>query len=195
MTDQATTNGELNERIARLEARLTAFAEAQALIAHAIDLRFRGAEKQVETALASAEKAVSKAEVASEKRFEGVNEFRQSLNDSQRLNMPRLEVEGLVRAANEKTDAIYKSLSDKIEQSASAQDSRLDQVNKVLSDKVDRFGAEMSSLSALVTGLNLRRQGADEGKQAGYGWVAAMVMAAMALAGFITTWMSRITQK
>jgi hypothetical protein len=44
-------------------------------------------------ALDTARQAVDKAEVASNKRFEGVNEFRQTLSDQQRTLMPRNEAE------------------------------------------------------------------------------------------------------
>jgi hypothetical protein len=46
--------------------------------------RFDAQEKAVAAALAAAKEAVIKAEVATEKRLEGVNEFRQSLEDQQK---------------------------------------------------------------------------------------------------------------
>lgn len=55
-------------------------------------------------ALTSADRAVSKAEMAAEKRFEGVNEFRQTLADEQRTLMPRAEVEVIIRSLTEKVD-------------------------------------------------------------------------------------------
>jgi hypothetical protein len=47
--------------------------------------------RAVDAALAAAEKAVTKAEVASDKRFEGVNEFRQALSDQTATFVPRTE--------------------------------------------------------------------------------------------------------
>jgi hypothetical protein len=47
------------------------------------DQRFSDQEKAVQAALAAAEKAVTKAEMAAEKRFDAVNEFRQTLSDQQ----------------------------------------------------------------------------------------------------------------
>jgi hypothetical protein len=55
--------------------------------------RFTSQEKAVDAALAAAEKAVTKAETATEKRFDGVNEFRQTLSDQARDFMPRKEYE------------------------------------------------------------------------------------------------------
>lgn len=70
----------------------------------AVDSRFDSITLSVNTALASADKATSKAETASEKRFDAVNEFRATLADQQRNLMPRGEVEILIKAINEKID-------------------------------------------------------------------------------------------
>ena len=43
--------------------------------------QLKAQDEKVQLALASAEKAITKAETATEKRFEGVNEFRQALSD------------------------------------------------------------------------------------------------------------------
>lgn len=66
----------------RAEAAQTAIATA--LLAQ---------EKAVNAALTAAKEAVLKAEVAAEKRFESVNEFRATLADQQRSLMPRNEAE------------------------------------------------------------------------------------------------------
>lgn len=50
-------------------------------------------EKAVAAALGAAERAVAKAETATEKRFDGVNEFRGQLSDQARTFMPRSEAE------------------------------------------------------------------------------------------------------
>ncbi len=53
--------------------------------------RFVAAKEQVNLALASADKAITKADLATEKRFEGVNEFRKTLADQAATLMPRQE--------------------------------------------------------------------------------------------------------
>jgi hypothetical protein len=58
-----------------------------------VDIRFDAQEKAVNAALTAADRAVNKAEIASEKRFDAVNEFRAALADSARLLMPRAESE------------------------------------------------------------------------------------------------------
>lgn len=58
---------------------------------HETDIALASAHKATEAAFAASEKAISKAESANEKRFEGVNEFRQTLSDQAQLFMPRTE--------------------------------------------------------------------------------------------------------
>jgi len=65
MTDQELIA--LKERVAALDRLFTAQLSAQ--------------DEKVQLALSSAEKAITKAEIATEKRFEGVNEFRSALSD------------------------------------------------------------------------------------------------------------------
>jgi hypothetical protein len=50
-------------------------------------------QREMRTSMLAAEKAVTKAEVSADKRFEGVNEFRAQLGDQQRNLMPRAEAE------------------------------------------------------------------------------------------------------
>jgi hypothetical protein len=68
--------------------------------------RFAAIEKAVIAALAAADRATTKAEAATEKRFEGVNEFRESLADQARDLMPRLETESLVRGLRERIEKL-----------------------------------------------------------------------------------------
>jgi len=64
--------------------------------------RHAALEKSFLLAMSSADKAVQKAETAIERRLEGVNEFRATLADQQRLLMPRAEVEVIVNSMNER---------------------------------------------------------------------------------------------
>lgn len=57
---------------------------------------------RVGLALASADKAVSKAEVAAEKRFEAVNEFRGQLNDQAGTFMTRVEADAIQQRNTER---------------------------------------------------------------------------------------------
>lgn len=72
-------------------------------------------EKAVAIAMNAADRAVTKAEIAAERRFESVNEFRASLNDATRLQIPRLEAEALFKAHSDKNDAAQKALSARVD--------------------------------------------------------------------------------
>jgi hypothetical protein len=63
-------------------------------------------EKAVAAALSAADRAVLKAEAASEKRFEGVNEFRATLSDQATRLMPREEAVTRIDALGERLVAL-----------------------------------------------------------------------------------------
>lgn len=85
----------LDERTRRFEEVITSLKtlldERYTTQAAAIDKAFEAAEKAVNTALESAEQAVQKAEAASDKRFESVNEFRGQLSDQTAQFVTRVE--------------------------------------------------------------------------------------------------------
>ena len=64
-----------------LESKLAAQREIMDERDRRYEDRFKGTEERTNLALNASDKAVSKAEAATEKRFEGVNEMRSSLND------------------------------------------------------------------------------------------------------------------
>lgn len=68
--------------------------------------RHQAQKELVALALVSAKEAVTKAETASDRRFEGVNEFRATLADQQRTLMPRQEVELLIKNMSSRLDSI-----------------------------------------------------------------------------------------
>jgi hypothetical protein len=65
------------------------------------DARFQAIKENTSVALLAAQRAVEKAEAASEKRFEGVNEFRASLSDQAMRLMPRAESESRMTALSD----------------------------------------------------------------------------------------------
>jgi hypothetical protein len=68
--------------------------------------RFQAQEKAVTAAILAADRAVAKAESASEKRFDSVNEFRASMNDQANKFIPRTEAEQRMLSNSEKIDAL-----------------------------------------------------------------------------------------
>lgn len=68
--------------------------------------RFAAQEKAVAAALQAAKEAVAKAEIAAEKRFDSVNEFRAQLSDQAGTFMPRREAEQRADALAEKLNEV-----------------------------------------------------------------------------------------
>jgi hypothetical protein len=68
--------------------------------------RMDDADRAIQAALHAADKAAVKAEVASEKRFEGVNEFRSALADQQRTLLTRGEYDAAYGALLERVTVI-----------------------------------------------------------------------------------------
>jgi acyl-CoA reductase-like NAD-dependent aldehyde dehydrogenase len=84
----------------------------------AVDAAFSAQKESVAAALAAADRAVQKAETSAEKRFEAVNEFRETLADQQRSLMPRAETEALMKAMDAKLEVALKSMQERTDQNA-----------------------------------------------------------------------------
>lgn len=65
-------------------------------------------QRAVQTALEAVERAISKADSATEKRFDGVNEFRQTLSDQAATLMPRAETIALISNLQAQVDRLEK---------------------------------------------------------------------------------------
>jgi hypothetical protein len=68
----------------------------------ALELGLAGTKSEISVALAASKEAVLKAENATEKRFESVNEFRATLDNQQRTLIPRSEVAVMIQGVEEK---------------------------------------------------------------------------------------------
>jgi hypothetical protein len=75
----------------------------------AVSTAMTAAEKAVSAAMAAAEKAVSKAEIASERRFESVNEFRQTLSDQTSTFLTRTEYNVQHKSLGDRIDVVASS--------------------------------------------------------------------------------------
>ena len=90
----------------RYEASQKALEAALVAQKDAVKEAFAAQKEAISAALAAQDRAVSKAEMASEKRFEGVNEFRAQLGDQQRTLMPRVEAENRLGTMGEKISVL-----------------------------------------------------------------------------------------
>jgi hypothetical protein len=75
-----------------------------------VDVRFEAQQEAVHAALTSAKEAVAKAEMATERRFENSNEWRNTVETLQRTYMPRTEATQNNGALNDKIEALQKML-------------------------------------------------------------------------------------
>lgn len=75
----------------------------------AVTAALSSAEKAVNAALVAAQTAVAKAETASEKRFDAVNEFRQTLSDQTATFIPRAEADIKFDAMTKEIDELKSS--------------------------------------------------------------------------------------
>lgn len=103
-----------DEKIASLKERYDDLRQADQI---ALQAALVAQEKAVAAALTAAKEAVLKAETAAEKRFESVNEFRQSLADQTATLLPRTEYDTAHKSVVEKIDGLTDRMNRKDGQS------------------------------------------------------------------------------
>jgi hypothetical protein len=109
-------NGEAGEITLREYIDLCIKAEHAAIqsVKDAAAARADAQDKAVNAALTTTQAAIMKAESATEKRFESVNEFRGSLGDQARTLMPRAESEALHKASADRNESAQNALAERI---------------------------------------------------------------------------------
>lgn len=110
-----------SEKTDVLEAKLNALRELVDERDHRYEDRFTAMDEKTGLALTSSKEAVAKAETATEKRFDSVNEFRKTLADQASGFMPRQEYTSNHTALQEKMEAMKQGLDKEI---ASLRESR-----------------------------------------------------------------------
>jgi len=85
-----------------------------------VELALTAQKSLSEQAFANAEKAIAKADTATEKRFDAVNEFRAQLSDQTSTFLPRNEYTVQHKSMEEKIDAVEANLTARIEQNNKA---------------------------------------------------------------------------
>lgn len=93
----------LEQRMNDLEKRLLERQDASQLL---LDERAVATQRATQAAFESAEKAVNKAEIAAEKRFESINDFREELSTQVATLMTRNEANVRISAISEKIDSL-----------------------------------------------------------------------------------------
>lgn len=107
----------LLSQIAILEAKMVGHCSLDVERQHSIEDKFKGIEKTISTAIENREKTteavfstikdtIEETKIASDKRFEGVNEFRKALSDQTNTFLPRAEYTSRHDALGEKLTAV-----------------------------------------------------------------------------------------
>jgi hypothetical protein len=103
----------------------------------------------------AADRAVAKAEAASERRFESVNEFRATLADQATQLMPRAEAEARILALADKLSELTTTTRD--------QDDRLrEQHQRDIAVGRDEFQKAIAAIAAVQTATTGRDQGINQ---------------------------------
>lgn len=97
------TGAETNEALLEKIANLRSLMDERDI---RYEQRFKAMDEKTSLALTASEKAVAKAEIATEKRFDSVNEFRGQLKDQAATLVPRAEAESRFKGIDEKIEAI-----------------------------------------------------------------------------------------
>jgi len=97
-------NWTTNQAMQHLESKLNGLREIMLANDVRYSERFEALKAANASALASADRALAKAEAASEKRFDNTNEWRQTMSDMTRTLMSRTEAISMYESNSEKID-------------------------------------------------------------------------------------------
>ena len=118
--------------------------------------RIEALRREAKAALEAAEMAISKSEVATERRFESVNEFRAQLSDQVRLFMPREVAEARIEDVRRLSDGRFEEIRGRM----AALQTRLDQasgasggISRSVGYMVTAFGLTLSIIIVASTFL------------------------------------------
>ena len=108
-----------------------------------IDERFAAMEKQTSLALTMSDKAISKAEIATERRLDLMNEFRSAMGDQQSTYLTKSEYEVRHRELQSQQDASAKEFQRQIS------------FNTTRLDRLDGMTTGLAVLGAIITILTV----------------------------------------
>lgn len=123
----------------RFEAQEKAVSVALAAVETRMIERLEAARREHAAALAANDKAIAKQEIAAEKRFEAVNEFRAQLSDQAATFMPRAEY-----------DRAHLDLGVRVENGDKALAEKLEQAIRTLENRMIQLQTQVSGVEAVV---------------------------------------------
>lgn len=113
-------------------------------------MRIEALAKELAVALRANEIAIDKAERATEKRFESVNEFRQTLSDQTRTFVDRNTFDSMERNLIEKIDSMQKWQANELAALRSTMESKIDAQYKIIFTMAGAIAAIQATLAFLA---------------------------------------------
>lgn len=178
----------------RYEQRFEAQEQAVSLALARVDKEFHEHLAQVRSethaALEAADKAIAKAEAATEKRFEGVNEFRGQLADQARTFIPRAESISRHERTAEQIEALVKAdadMRDRIQSQSASFIPRAEAENRI-AQNAEKIGALEQRHGQDVNVINSRLDlaaGRGAGLTNAWGYLIALVGVAGGVIGIV----------
>jgi hypothetical protein len=143
------------DRHVDLQLQMEQRFEAQA---KAVDIAVEAHRASIQAALNASDKAISKSEEATEKRFDSVNEFRRTLSDQASLFITRKEAEASVERNAERIRETTNRLQDYA-------------LKSIVMAEYDRLSTQVQGLADRLN----RSEGKGSGLAAGWGFLIAAV--------------------
>lgn len=163
----------IRSELKSLEDRVNTYLAA---LKEEIKLAFHNAEMYASSAREFAEKAVLKAEISADKRFESVNEFRSTLSDQAGTFMPRKETESLVLQNRNLIDSLKRDIQ------AQRDETRNDLAASIASLKND-IQSLRETRSAAEAGQIQNKEGTLHGQ-----WLFGVIIAVLGLGFSVVVW-------
>ena len=118
---QSVTEGiTVNQLMAIIAERDRQYSQRFDAMEKSFSLALNGAKESIQAALTASKEAVQKAETASEKRFDSVNEFRNTLRDQQLTLMSRVEAEARLKDLDRRVTEVVAEMARRSSESKGA---------------------------------------------------------------------------
>lgn len=155
--------GEVDRRyeqrfVAQEQALVAAFTASEQALAAAFTSAAKAieeADRRYEQRFEGQEKAINKAEAANEKRFEGVNEFRDQLRDQGATFMPRAESESRTTQNSLKIDGLERRLAEATTLITSRLDLMVGRQHGEVDQRTERRDSSAAVYAAIGVGITV----------------------------------------
>lgn len=151
MADRLCSYNELIARIVALETGLSALHQILNERDERYKLRSDAQDYSVKLSMDNSERAIAKAEVATEKRFDSINEFRATLADQASRLMPRSEYDVQHKALEERVTVVEETLEAKI----TSNENRINSIQQSMTSILARGGGIKDAWAYLVAATGL----------------------------------------